>query len=90
MSRDTEGTHEKHRNYIKKINVPLEKLKKTFKNFQFLDFKRTLSVKSRRRSLINVRNKNSDNSKITDNLFISTTPLYDISDLLTDFSHVDE
>lgn len=90
MSRDTEGTHEKHTSYIKKINVQLKKLKKTFKNSQFLDFKRTLSVNSRRQSLINLRNKNSDNSKVTDYLFITTTSLYDISDLLTDFSHVDE
>lgn len=38
MSRDTEGTHEKHTSYIKKINVQLKKLKKTFKNSQFLRF----------------------------------------------------
>lgn len=90
MSRDTEGTHEKHTSYIKQINVRFKKLKRTFKNSQFLDFKRTLSVNSRRQSLINLRNKNSDNSKVTDYLFITTTPLYDISDLLTDFSHADE
>lgn len=90
MSRDKEGTHEKHTSYIKKINVQLKKLKKTFKNSQFLDFKRTLSINSRRQSLINLRNKNSGNSKFTDYLFITTTPLYDISDLLADFSHVDE